>query len=140
MWGRRHRSPPITHLRKSMRFCVKVPVLSENTCSTRPKSSTKFVVRATAGTATPAEHRVREPVRLLLKDPGGWGGCLGPWPARPTHPPTRIRNTFLRQKVKFIKGAGNLRPAFGTQTFFLPLTHPTHPPARGGSPFTIAWS
>ena len=34
-------------------------------------------------------------------------------PGRPTPPPTRIRNTFLRQKVKFMKGAGHLRPILG---------------------------
>ena len=47
-----------------------------------------------------------------------------PWP---THPPTHtphIRSTFLRQKMKFIKGVGNLRTFFVTQTFFWPLTHP----------------
>ena len=37
---------------------------------------------------------------------------------RPTHPPIHIRKIFLRQKMKYIKGAGNLRPVLGTQTFF----------------------
>ena len=54
---------------------------------------------------------------------GGGGGGVGPWPA-PVDPPPQpphIRKVFLRQKMKFIKGAGNLRP---TQNFFWPLTHP----------------
>ena len=34
-----------------------------------------------------------------FKDPGGWGGCLGSWPAPadpPTHPPTP-HHIFLRK-------------------------------------------
>ena len=38
-------------------------------------------------------------------------------PSRPPHPP-HIRKIFLQQKMKFIKGARNLRPILGTQTFF----------------------
>ena len=57
--------------------------------------------------------------RPLLGDPKGGGGCLGPWPA-PADPSTHIRN---RQKMEFIKGAGNLRPISGTHTFFWPLDH-----------------
>ena len=34
--------------------------------------------------------------------------------------------------MKFIKGAGNLRPILGTQTFYWPLTHPPPPPGGGG--------
>ena len=52
--------------------------------------------------------------RLLLKDPGGGA----PWPApgdAPTHPHEKI---FLRYKMKFIKGARNLRRISGTQNFF----------------------
>ena len=43
-----------------------------------------------------------------------------------THP---HQKNFLRQKMKSIQGAGNLRPILGTQTCFWPLTHP---PGRGG--------
>ena len=39
----------------------------------------------------------------------------------PTHPPTDIRNLFLREKMKFIKGAQNQRSNRGTQTFCWPL-------------------
>ena len=46
-------------------------------------------------------------------------------------PPTHIRKIFLRQKMKFIKGAGNLRPISGTQNFFL-ASDPPPPPAGGG--------
>ena len=60
-----------------------------------------------------------------LRTRGGGGGCLRPWPA-PADPPTHIRKLVLGQKIKFIKGGGNLRPIFGAQTFFWPLT-----PARG---------
>ena len=55
-------------------------------------------------------------------------------PGRPTHPPTHFRKIFLWQKMKFIeliklinlliKGAGNLSPILGTQTFCWPLTPP----------------
>ena len=65
----------------------------------------------------------------------GGGGCLGPWPAPapadpPTHPPTQIRKMFLRKKMKLIKGAGNLRPILGTQTFL--ASGPLLPGKRGG--------
>ena len=73
----------------------------------------------------------RTSFRLLLQDPpppgGRGGGCLGPWPAPADpapHPPTHIRNSLLRQKMKFIKGAGVSRPVLGTQTLFWPLTPP----------------
>ena len=61
----------------------------------------------------------------------GWGGgrpygALASPGRPPPPPPTHIRKLFLRQKMKFIKGAGNLRPNFGTQT----LTPP--PPTHGG--------
>ena len=70
-------------------------------------------------------------LRLLLNDPRGGGGegvVWGPGQPRPTHRPTHIRKFFLRQKMKFIKGAGNLKPILGTETFFWPLTHPPTPP------------
>ena len=56
-----------------------------------------------------------------LRPPGvgvGVGGLFGALPShgRPTHPPTSER-IFLRQKMKFIEGAGNLRPILGTPTF-----------------------
>ena len=74
--------------------------------------------------------------RPLLKDPprgGGGGGVVwGPGQPSPTNPPPpHIRKVFLRQKMKFIKGAGNLRPMLGTQTCFWPLTLPP-PLQRGG--------
>ena len=57
--------------------------------------------------------------RPLLSDPPqGGGGHSGPWP---THPPDHIRKLFLRQKMKVIKGAGNLRPISDAQTSFWPL-------------------
>ena len=55
---------------------------------------------------------------LGLKDPRGAGGCLGPWPAPADTPPPTSGKIFLRQKMKFIKGAGNLRPILDTQTCF----------------------
>ena len=78
--------------------------------------------------------------RPLRSDPrkGGGGGGLvwGPGqPGRPPHPP-HIRKIFLRRKMKFIKGAGNLRPILGTQTFFWPLTHP--PPGGGGGGLSLS--
>ena len=61
--------------------------------------------------------------QAVAEGPRGRGGVWGPGQPRPTPPPTtNIRKIFLRQKMKFIKGAGNLRPIFGTQTFFWPLT------------------
>ena len=45
--------------------------------------------------------------RLLLKDPAGGGGGLIRGPGQPTHPPTHTRKIVLRQRKKFIKGAGN---------------------------------
>ena len=42
-------------------------------------------------------------------------GPRGPAPANPHTP--HIRRIFLRQKMKFIKGAGYLKPVSGTQTF-----------------------
>ena len=72
-------------------------------------------------------------------EPGGWGGgCLGPWPA-PADPPTHTRKIFLRQKMKLIKGAGNLRPMLGTQNFFLPLTHPSLSNKPEGVIHTFYW-
>ena len=71
-------------------------------------------------------------LRPLLQDPRGEGGLLGALTSpRPTPQPPHIRMGFLRQKLKFIKGAGNLRPIFGTQTVFWPLTPP---PSPGGAP------
>ena len=53
------------------------------------------------------------------------GGGASFWAqASPTHPPT----IFLKGKTKFVKGAGNMRPTLGIQTFFWPLTHS---PTRG---------
>ena len=59
------------------------------------------------------------PHQAIAEEPGGGGGCLGPWPAPADQPPLPHQKFFLRQKMKFIKGAGNLRPISGTQTFFL---------------------
>ena len=44
-------------------------------------------------------------------------------------PPHPHQKNFLRQKMKITKGARNLRPILGAQTFFWPLTPP--PPLRG---------
>ena len=79
-------------------------------------------------------------VRPLLSDPRGHkatdtergGGGSGPWPA-PADPATHIGKIFLGQKMKFIEGAGNLRPILGAQPFFWPLTHP-----RGGGSATLS--
>ena len=59
-----------------------------------------------------------------LRDPGSLGGEVvwGPGQPRPTHPPTHITKIFLWQKMKFIKGAGNLRLILGT--FYWPLVSP----------------
>ena len=67
------------------------------------------------------ERRSAVVCRPLLSDPGGrgGGGCLGPWPALTEPPAPNVRKTFLRQKMKFIKGAENLRPSLGKQTFLL---------------------
>ena len=46
---------------------------------------------------------------------GGVVGVLGPAESPPPGP-THIRN--IRQNMKFIEGAGNLRLSLGTQTFF----------------------
>ena len=37
---------------------------------------------------------------------------------QPTHPPIHIRKTVLREQVKIIKGAGDLKPNLATQSFF----------------------
>ena len=47
----------------------------------------------------------------------GGGGCLRPWPA-PAYPPTHMRKIVLRQKMKVMKRAGNMRLIVGTQTTF----------------------
>ena len=47
----------------------------------------------------------------------GWVG-QGPVQPRPTHPATHIRKVFLGGKMKFIKGAGNLRPILGHNFFW----------------------
>ena len=61
------------------------------------------------------------------------GGCLGPWPApADPPPPPHIRKIFLGQKMKFLKGARNLRPILGTQKLFWPLTPPPAPPLSNG--------
>ena len=72
--------------------------------------------------------------RPLFKDPrGGGGGCLGPGQPRPPPPPPHISKMYLRQNMKVIKGARNLRPTFGTQTVFWPLDPPPLPsPTREG--------
>ena len=82
---------------------------------------------------TCAPQETRSPGRLglvaarpLLSDPP-----RGPWPAPADPlPPTSCK------KMRFVKGAGNLRPILGMQTFFWPLTPPSPPPA---SPEAIAW-
>ena len=67
---------------------------------------------------------------------GEGGGCLALAQPRPTDPPRHIRKNFLRQKMKFIKGAGNLRPISGTQTFVL-ASNPTTPDwGEGGVSFS----
>ena len=67
-----------------------------------------------------SQHMPAPANRPLRRDPRGVGGCPGPWP--PTHP--HIREMFIRQKVRFIKGAAKLRPTLGTQTFGGPLPPP----------------
>ena len=69
--------------------------------------------------------------------PGGRGlGVIwGPGQPRLTHPPTHPhQKTILipRERMKFIKGSGDLRPILGTQTFGGPLT----PPPGGCGLFT----
>ena len=70
-----------------------------------------------------AALRAQWPMGPLLSDPEG-GGVLGALasPGRPTHQPTHTRNNFLRQKMKFTKGDGTLRPILGTETFLWPQT------------------
>ena len=52
-------------------------------------------------------HPFGPPTGPLLKDPWGRGGGLFGALAspQPTHPPPHNREIFLRQKVKFIRGA-----------------------------------
>ena len=57
-----------------------------------------------------------------LRTPPGGGGAGQP----PTHP---HQNICVRENMKSIKGAGNLRPILATQTFFL-----SDPPPRGHGP------
>ena len=59
---------------------------------------------------------------------GEGGGGAGQ--AQPTPPPTHIRKLFLSERMKFMKGARNLRPTFGTRPFFqlLTLAPPPRPP------------
>ena len=61
----------------------------------------------------------------------GRGGYIGPPGilADPSpHPPTHIRKSFLRNKLKFTKGARIWRLILGTQTFFCPPPPPPPPP------------
>ena len=66
--------------------------------------------------------------------PGGWEG--GVWdvasPGQP-NPPLHGRKIVLRQKMKLIKGAGNLRPILGTQTCFLASDPPPPTLTHGGA-------
>ena len=66
----------------------------------------------------------------------GGGGCLGPWPA-PADPPTpsHQKNFPLGQRMKFLEGAGTLRPISDTQTFFL-ACGPGGAPPRFWTPTT----
>ena len=55
-----------------------------------PLLRSRMSVRS-AGSIEQHKHRGGDAARLLLKDPGGPGGCSEPWPAPadpPTHPPT----------------------------------------------------
>ena len=66
---------------------------------------------------------VSGPLAAYCLSTWGGGGC-GPGQPRRTDPPTHIRKIFLRQKMKFIKGAGNLRPILGTNFFLAPDPSP----------------
>ena len=71
---------------------------------------------------------------LPLDQPQPSRGGGGAGQLRPTPSPSHIRKTFLWQQLKFIKGAGNLRPIVGTQTFCWPLTHFTPKLSNGSGP------
>ena len=60
---------------------------------------------------------------------GGGGRLFGALasPGRPTRPPPS--ESFLSEKMKFMKGSRNVRPSLGTQTFFWPLV--VCPPRHG---------
>ena len=99
---------------------LRVPSLNQYTTSTRMQHSTSHAKPQITVISMVNQNQI--PLnRLLLKDPGWVGG--GGWGGQPwlTHPPTDIRKIFLGQKMKFIKGAGNLSPNVGTRTFFFGL-------------------
>ena len=56
--------------------------------------------------------------RSLHEDPRGGGGYLGPWsaPANPGPLPTS-EGVSSGKTMKFITGAGNVRPILGTKTY-----------------------
>ena len=88
--------------------------------------------------------------KRLPEDPGGGGGLYGPLASHmmphnpPTHPPTPHISLSSGKKMKFIKGAGNLRPILGHNfrdtNFFLASEPPTHPPSHpwGGRGFSLS--
>ena len=73
-------------------------------------------------------------LRTPLPPPGIVWGPGQPWP---TDPQTNIRKICLRQKMKVIKEAGNLRPILRTQTFSLASDAPPPPPPAEGAGFSL---
>ena len=65
-------------------------------------------------------------IRLLLSDPGGGGGGS---PDPPTHPPTHVKQLFLRQKNEICPRGRKFDADFRYANVFLASTHP---PTGGG--------
>ena len=67
---------------------------------------------ATHSTGTPTGSN--KDIRRVRGQAIAWepqGDALGPWPSAPAH---QHQKTFLEEKVKFIKGAANMRQIIGT--------------------------
>ena len=122
--------PPPTHTRTS-RSAFPAQLCCQHGEYARPRAPPhrSHCPERDQGSLTPQTAPSTPASRLLLKGPGVLFGALAS-PARPKS------EKFLSGKMKFIKGAGNLRPVLGTQTFFfLPLPPP---PPMGRGVFSIS--
>ena len=99
--------------------------------STEPPDDLSWLT--TPGVGCPRDGAVARAV-----DPGGGGGGGGALasPDPPTPPAPQHQKNCPPANMKFIKGAGNLRPIVGTRTFCWASDPPPPPHATGGGVFS----